>query len=96
MSLPFYKHKQHLKISYSLLGQLPGCCYVFIFYLNRSARFFGHDFLEITKADEAKDGLQVVYLEAVFIHTDAMPVCSSMAVNDYEGNYMSTRMRIFL
>ena len=44
MSLPFYKHKQHLKISYSLLGQLPGCCYVFIFYLNRSARFFGHDF----------------------------------------------------
>ena len=88
MSLPFYK--QHLKISYNLLGQLPGCCYVFIFYLNQSPRFFGHDFLEITETDEANDGLQVGYLQAVFIHTAVMPLCSSMAVNDYGGNYMST------
>ena len=81
MSLPFYK--QHLKISYNLLGQLPGCCYVFIFYLSRSPRFFDHDFLEIIEADEAKDGLYVVYLQAVFIHNAVMPVCSSMAVNHY-------------
>ena len=47
-------------------------------------------FLEITKADEAKDSLQVVYLEAVFIHTAVMPVCSRMTVNDCGGNYMST------
>jgi hypothetical protein len=88
MSLPFYK--QHLKISYNLSGQLPGCCYIFIFYLSRSPRFFGHDFLEITEAHEAKDGLQVVYLQAVFIHNAVTPVCSSMAVNDSGGNYMST------